>query len=166
MRINTHQSTASLLYGIMFAQIKPTFYKINIHSAMTATDLWNSLEPVFSQAKVLQETFNMMDTSTLDTPFVTVSTWLYCRLLARYLYTIGLKNFSGAGMLQVFLDELNTSSCLGVFKEIIVDRTFDGNVSHPLVSSYRRISVICTAPFPKKKKKKDANFCNLIYLYM
>jgi len=75
MHINTHQSTASLLYGIMFAQIKPTFYKINIHSAMTATDLWNSLEPVFSQAKVLQETFNMMDTSTLDTPFVTVSTW-------------------------------------------------------------------------------------------
>ena len=34
--------------------------------------------------------------------------------------------------MQVFLDELNTSSCLGVFKEIIVDRSFDGNVSHPL----------------------------------
>ena len=26
---------------------------------------------------------------------------------------------------------MNTSSCLGVFKEIIVDRTFDGNVNHP-----------------------------------
>ena len=31
----------------------------------------------------------------------------------------------------MFLDEVNTSSCLGLFKEIIVDRTFDGNVSGP-----------------------------------
>ena len=31
-------------------------------------------------------------------------------------------------ILQVFLDEVNTSSCLGLFKEIIVDRTFDGVV--------------------------------------
>ena len=30
--------------------------------------------------------------------------------------------------LQVFLDEVNTSSCLGLFKEIILDRTFDGEV--------------------------------------
>lgn len=29
----------------------------------------------------------------------------------------------------MFLDEVNTSSCLGLFKEIIVDRTFDGEVS-------------------------------------
>ena len=29
----------------------------------------------------------------------------------------------------MFLDEVNTSSCLGLFKEIIVDRTLDGNVS-------------------------------------
>ena len=41
---------------------------------MTATDLWNFLEPVFSQAKVLQEAFSMTDTSTLDVPLVTVST--------------------------------------------------------------------------------------------
>ena len=31
--------------------------------------------------------------------------------------------------LQVFLDEVNTSSCLGLFKEIIVDKNFDGEVS-------------------------------------
>ena len=30
--------------------------------------------------------------------------------------------------LQVFLDEVNTSSCLGLFKEIIVDRSMDGEV--------------------------------------
>ena len=72
---HTHQSTASLLYGVLFAQIKPTFHKLNIHTAMTATDIWNYLEPVFSQAKVLQEAFKMTDTSTLDAPFVTVSAW-------------------------------------------------------------------------------------------
>ena len=29
----------------------------------------------------------------------------------------------------VFLDEINTASCLGLFKEIIVDKTIDGTVS-------------------------------------
>ena len=28
----------------------------------------------------------------------------------------------------MFLDEVNTSSCVGLFKEIIVDRTFNGEV--------------------------------------
>ena len=28
----------------------------------------------------------------------------------------------------MFLDEVNTSSCLGLFKEIIIDKTFDGKV--------------------------------------
>ena len=32
--------------------------------------------------------------------------------------------------MQVFLDEVNTSSCLGLFKEIILDRTFDGEVQY------------------------------------
>ena len=31
---------------------------------------------------------------------------------------------------QVFLDEVNTSSCLGLLKEVIADRTFDGEVSY------------------------------------
>ena len=31
-------------------------------------------------------------------------------------------------LLQVLLDEVNTSSCVGLFKEIIVDRTLDGEV--------------------------------------
>lgn len=29
---------------------------------------------------------------------------------------------------QVFLDEINTSSCLGLFKEVMVDKTLDGEV--------------------------------------
>lgn len=34
-------------------------------------------------------------------------------------------------ILKVFLDEVNTSSCVGLFKEIIVDRTMNGAVSGP-----------------------------------
>ena len=30
--------------------------------------------------------------------------------------------------LQVYLDEINTSTCMGLFKEIVVDRTIDGKV--------------------------------------
>ena len=30
---------------------------------------------------------------------------------------------------KVFLDELNTSSCMGLFKEMIVDKSFEGEVS-------------------------------------
>lgn len=32
--------------------------------------------------------------------------------------------------ITVFLDEINTASCLGMFKEIIVDRTIDGMVNY------------------------------------
>ena len=31
--------------------------------------------------------------------------------------------------IQAYLDEINTASCLGLFKEIIVDRTINGKVS-------------------------------------
>ena len=34
----------------------------------------------------------------------------------------------GIVFIKVFLDEINTSSCLGLFKEIIIDKTFDGKV--------------------------------------
>ena len=31
---------------------------------------------------------------------------------------------------QVFLDEVNTSSCLGLLKEIVIDRSIEGRVSY------------------------------------
>ena len=31
-------------------------------------------------------------------------------------------------LMQVFLDEINTSSCIGLLKEVLVDRTFFGQV--------------------------------------
>ncbi len=38
-------------------------------------------------------------------------------------------NFSMINFMQIFLDEVNTSSCPGLFKEIIIDKTLDGKVS-------------------------------------
>ena len=41
-------------------------------------------------------------------------------------------NICAVQIFQLFLDEVNTSSCVGLFKEIIIDRTFDGKVSGQL----------------------------------
>ena len=48
-----------------------------------------------------------------------------CAEYSNYRY-IGTNNVS-----QVFLDELNTSTCGGIFKEIIVDRTMNSKVPRP-----------------------------------
>ena len=89
---------------------------------MTPADIWNHLKDVFKQAKKLREAFEseVPDVPTFRVPFVTVSA-------PHSLYLLTL--LTGVELLQVFLDEVNTSSCLGLFKEIIVDRTFDGVVS-------------------------------------
>lgn len=36
-------------------------------------------------------------------------------------------------LLKVFMDELNTSSCMGLFKEMIVDKSFEGEVLYGYV---------------------------------
>ena len=46
-------------------------------------------------------------------------------------------------LLQVFLDEVNTTSCLGLFKEVIVDRTLDGKVC--LVALLTAVSTVSLA---------------------
>lgn len=51
------QSIARLLYGVLTAQVKATFHKINVHAAMTPSDIWEEFRPVFHQAKVLREAF-------------------------------------------------------------------------------------------------------------
>ena len=50
--------------------------------------------------------------------------------------------------MQVFLDEVNTSSCLGLFKEIIVDRSFDGKVQWTMNCLFAFI-VILLQPIPE-----------------
>jgi len=63
---------------VLFAKIKSTFHKLNVHAAMTPDDVWNHLNPVFSQAKKIQDVFQnktkVGELPTLNVPFVTVST--------------------------------------------------------------------------------------------
>lgn len=52
---NTPETTAHLLQALLVAKVDSTFYKINVHAAMTPAEIKNHLEPVFVQAKILQE---------------------------------------------------------------------------------------------------------------
>ncbi len=50
--------------------------------------------------------------------------------------------------MQVYLDEINTASCLGLFKEIITDKSIDGDVSQcgilSIAGSYVNVcSTVC-----------------------
>lgn len=103
----------------MNAQITPTFHKVNVHAAMTPAEVHAHLNPAFNQARALREAHQRRADSSVGSrvPFVTVSSW-YCD---RHPALVPLPP-------QVFLDEVNTSSCVGLFKEVIVDRTFDGEV--------------------------------------
>ena len=51
------QTTAELLYAVLTAHVKSTFHKINVHAAMTPTDIHNYFQPVFQQARALRKAF-------------------------------------------------------------------------------------------------------------
>ena len=69
------QATASLLYGVLNAELKPTFYKVNVHAAMTPSNIHSYFQPVFEQARALKEAYNRRarDNAVYKVPFVTVS---------------------------------------------------------------------------------------------
>lgn len=94
----------------MSAEVKSTFHKINVHAAMSPSEVKSHLEPIFRQAKDLERA-----ATSKETPLVIVRT---VTSVPPY------KIF----FLQVFLDEINTSSCSGVFKELVVDRSLGGEV--------------------------------------
>lgn len=114
------QTTASLLHAVMVSEIMSTFYKINVHAALTPEKIWGYLKPAIDQANKLKEAYKgaVGQRMSLHLPFVTVSVDFPLEHLQQFVMLT----------LQVFLDEVNTSSCLGLFKEIILDRTFDGVV--------------------------------------
>ncbi len=56
-REGTPEAFARLLQAILTAQVQPTFHKINVHAAMTPTEIRQLFEPVFSQAQLLQHTY-------------------------------------------------------------------------------------------------------------
>lgn len=51
------ETMARLLHAILMAQVAPTFHKINVHAAMTPSEIKKLFEPVFRQAKLLQDTY-------------------------------------------------------------------------------------------------------------
>ena len=62
------EQTAYLVQAILLAEIDTTFYKINIHAALTPDDLKTLMNPVVRQAQLLQESFSSCDVA----PYITV----------------------------------------------------------------------------------------------
>ena len=92
---------------------------------MKPDDLWKELKCVFEQAHQLQKANAETSATFLRVPHVTVSVLYsyscYCYLNSSYI--------ESSFTFQIFLDELNASTCGGLFKEFIVDRTFQGEVT-------------------------------------
>jgi len=59
-RDSSPEMTAHLLHAILKAQVKSSFYKINVHAAMTPTDIKELFAPVLQQAEVLQNTYRLV----------------------------------------------------------------------------------------------------------
>ena len=59
----------------MASEVKGTFHKVNVHSALTPDQIWSHLQPAIEQAKILKKGFKeAVDKGTLlHLPFVTVS---------------------------------------------------------------------------------------------
>ena len=57
---STPEMTAQLLHAILKAQVKSSFYKINIHAAMTPAEIKKLFAPVVMQADLLQDTYKQV----------------------------------------------------------------------------------------------------------
>ena len=74
------KSISQLLYALYLAKLSSTFHKINVHAAMTPSEIKKQLDPVFLQANFLWNTHKKTDqckeasyTATVqEVPFVTV----------------------------------------------------------------------------------------------
>jgi len=91
---------------------------------MTPADLSKQLESAFEQARQLLTASEGASTAFLRVPNVTVS--ILNVVCVIYWIKKQTNNFIFAS--QIFLDELNASTCGGLFKEIIIDKTFEGEV--------------------------------------
>jgi hypothetical protein len=78
-----------------------TFYPIDVHAALTPEDIANNslggVKQVVARAKRLQSIAKLIDSER-----------------------------HRRATLCLFFDEFNTSSCMGVFKELLIDHSFDG----------------------------------------
>ena len=69
------QTTASLLHAVMISEVMSTFYKINVHAALTPDQIWRHLKPAIDQAESLSCAYQQAEGKAASThlPFVTVS---------------------------------------------------------------------------------------------
>ena len=91
-----------LLLKLLTAKPLTTFFKLCIHAALTPNDIKEFMKGKIDLARSVQK---RQGTS----------------LLAETL-----KESLSHATIVVFFDEINTSSCMGLFKEILVDRTLEG----------------------------------------
>ena len=100
IRFQSPENTSRFLIALLSAKPIETFIKINVHSALTPTDIKYKFTEIFEKAEMLSKPLIPSEKPidhTIQVPIVTV-----------------------------FLDEINTSSCLGLFKEIVIDGYIDG----------------------------------------
>ena len=88
--------------------------------ALKPADLYKVLVNVFEQAQQLKKATESACASFSRAPNVTVS--------SLNAYGVYLPLNCPLHMSQVFLDELNASTCGGLFKEVIIDKSFEGEV--------------------------------------
>ena len=67
----TPEMTAQLLHAILKAQVKSAFYKINVHAAMSPTEIMKLFAPVVKQADLLQDTYKQVLERVASTASVT-----------------------------------------------------------------------------------------------
>ena len=72
--------TASLLQAVMVSEVKPTFYKINVHAALTPDQILCHLQPAIEQANYFKEAYDNRGDNRdfLRVPFVTVCVLQKC----------------------------------------------------------------------------------------
>ena len=82
------QTTASLLHAVMVSDVRSTFYKINVHAALTPEKIWGYLEPAIDQANTLKEAYKCAEGQemSLRLPFVTVSIYTFSGLSSEHLH--------------------------------------------------------------------------------
>ncbi len=54
------QHTSTLLSALLYATITSTFHKINVHGAMTQTEITNELKPALVQARKMLDVYSSM----------------------------------------------------------------------------------------------------------
>ena len=76
-----------------------TFHAVNVHSALTPQQIASEVLPIMQLAKRIKEMGQLLDCDR-----------------------------HRQATLCIFFDEVNTSSCMGIFKELLIDHSLDGEL--------------------------------------